>query len=78
MENWKEYFAVLFLKNKEYCIRSIKNYVYSENVIKLWQCQNWFAKFRFGDFDVKDAPRSGSPIEVDDDKIRYWSNPIGV
>jgi len=44
--------------------------VYSENAIKLRQCQNWFAKFRFGDFDVKDAPRSGSPIEIDDDKIK--------
>ena len=30
------------------------------------QCQNWFARFRFGDFDLKDAPRSGRPTEVDD------------
>ena len=33
-------------------------------------CQNWFARFRSGDFDLKDAPRSGRPTEVDDDKIR--------
>ena len=44
--------------------------MYSENTVKLRQCQNWFAKFRFGDFDVKEAPRSGRPIEVDDDKIK--------
>ena len=26
------------------------------------QCQNWFARFRFGNFDVKDEPRPGRPI----------------
>ena len=39
--------------------------MYSEDVLKLRHCQNWSAKFRFGDFDVKDAPRSESPIEVE-------------
>ena len=34
------------------------------------QCQDWFAHFRFGDFHLKDAPRSGRPIEVDDNKIK--------
>ncbi|GFT97300.1 histone-lysine N-methyltransferase SETMAR [Trichonephila clavipes] len=33
------------------------------------QCQNWFAKFRSGNFDVEDAPRSGSPVEADKDAI---------
>ena len=33
-------------------------------------CQNWFPRFRSGDFDLKDAPRSGRPTEVDDDKIK--------
>ena len=28
------------------------------------------ARFRSGDFDRKDAPRSGRPTEVDDDKIK--------
>ena len=31
---------------------------------------NWFARFRSEDFDLKDAPRSGRPTEVDDDKIK--------
>ena len=34
------------------------------------QCLNWFARFRSGDFDLKDALRSGRPTEVDDDKIK--------
>ena len=34
------------------------------------QCQNWFARFRSGDFDLKDALRSGRPTEVNDDKIK--------
>ena len=34
------------------------------------QCQNGFARFRSGDFHLKDAPRSGHPTEVNDDKIK--------
>lgn len=44
--------------------------VYGENAFELRQCQDWFTKFRSEDFDVKDAPRSGKTIEVDDDKIK--------
>ncbi|GFW35816.1 histone-lysine N-methyltransferase SETMAR [Trichonephila clavipes] len=39
-------------------------------VLTVRQCQNWFAKFRSGNFDVEDAPRSGKPIEVDKDAIK--------
>ena len=34
------------------------------------QFQNRFARFRTGDFDLKDAPRSRPPTDVDDDKIK--------
>ena len=34
------------------------------------QCQNWFAKFRSGNFDVEDAPRSGRSVEADKDTIK--------
>ncbi|GFX79335.1 histone-lysine N-methyltransferase SETMAR [Trichonephila clavipes] len=34
------------------------------------QCQNWLAKFRSGNFDVEDAPRSGRPVEADKDAIK--------
>ena len=34
------------------------------------QCQSCFAKFRFDNFDVEDAPRSGRPIEAKEGKIK--------
>ena len=43
--------------------------VYGEKSFTECQCQNWFARFPSGDFDLKDASRSGSLTEVDDDKI---------
>ena len=44
--------------------------VYGEKSLTERQCQNWFARFRSGDFHPKDAPRSRCPTEVDDDKIK--------
>ena len=44
--------------------------VYGEDVLTVRQCQNWFAKFRSGNFDVEDAPRSGRPVEADKDTIK--------
>ncbi|EZA51242.1 Histone-lysine N-methyltransferase SETMAR, partial [Ooceraea biroi] len=44
--------------------------VYGEDVLSERQCQNWFSKFRTGNFDLKDAPRSGRPIKADDEKIK--------
>ena len=34
------------------------------------QCQNWFARFRDGDFSVKDAHRSDRPSKIDDDEMK--------
>ena len=42
--------------------------IYGEKSLTKRQYMNWFARFRSGDFDLKDAPRSGCPTEVDDDK----------
>ena len=62
-----------------YYFRKVKNAVqarkklydvYGEKSLTERQCQNWFARFRSGDFDLKDSPRSGRPTEVDDDKIK--------
>ena len=39
--------------------------VYSEKSLTERQCQNWFARFRSGDFYLKDATRPGRPTEVD-------------
>ena len=44
--------------------------VYGDEALKERQCQNWFAKFRSGDFSLKDNQRSGRPIDVDDDQIK--------
>ena len=44
--------------------------VYGEKSLTERKCQHWYARFRFGDFDLNDAPRSGPPTEVDDDKIK--------
>ncbi|XP_011630944.1 histone-lysine N-methyltransferase SETMAR-like [Pogonomyrmex barbatus] len=33
-------------------------------------CRKWFAKFRCGDFDLQDAPRSGRPVTTDVDQIK--------
>lgn len=51
--------------------------VYGNDALTERQCQRWFAKFRSGDFDVNDAPRSGRPMKADDDKIKALieSNP---
>ena len=40
--------------------------VYGVKSLKEHQCQNGYARFRSGDFDLKDASRSGRPTEVDD------------
>ena len=44
--------------------------VYGEKSLSGRHCQNWFARFCSGDFDLKDAPRSEPPIEVDKNKIK--------
>ena len=43
--------------------------LYGNVALKERQCQNWFAKFRSGDFSVKNAQRSGRPVEVDETHI---------
>ncbi|GFU72497.1 l-2-hydroxyglutarate dehydrogenase, mitochondrial [Trichonephila clavipes] len=44
--------------------------VYGEGVLTVHQCQNWFAKFRSGNFDVEDDPRLGRPVEADKKAIK--------
>ncbi|GFS64032.1 histone-lysine N-methyltransferase SETMAR [Trichonephila clavipes] len=48
----------------------LRKQVFGEGVLKVHQCQNWFAKFQSGNFDVEDAPRSGRSVEADKDAIK--------
>ncbi|CAH2103465.1 unnamed protein product [Euphydryas editha] len=43
--------------------------VYGENAVSERRTQEWFARFRSGNFDVKDAPRSGRPVTEKVDEI---------
>ena len=44
--------------------------MYGEGAVTDQTCQNWFEKFRAGDFSLDDAPRSGRLAEVDSDQIK--------
>ena len=44
--------------------------LYGEGAVTDRTCQNWFAKFRAGDFSLDEAPRLGRPVEVDSDQIK--------
>ena len=75
MKNLDGHFRHILL----YYFRKVKNTVqarkklydvYGEKSLTERQCQNWFTRFRSGDFHLKNAPRSGRPTKVDDDKIK--------
>ena len=40
------------------------------NSLDVRTCQNWFARFRSGNFDRKDKDRSGRPAEADDEDLQ--------
>lgn len=75
MESNKQHFRHILLfyfrkgKNAVQARKKLTD-VYGEGVLTVRQCQNWFAKFRSGNFDVEDAPRSGRPVEADKDAIK--------
>ena len=75
MENQKEHYHILlfyFRKGKNIASQAHKKLcaVYGNEALKERQCQNWFDKFRSGDFSLKDEKRCGRPVEVDDDLIK--------
>ena len=43
--------------------------VYGEGAVTDQTCQKWFAKFHAGDSSLDDAPRLGTPVEVDSNQI---------
>ena len=44
--------------------------VYGEGVIGKFMARKWFAKFKNGNFDIDDTPRSGRPSEFDKDHLQ--------
>ncbi|GFV83702.1 HTH_48 domain-containing protein [Trichonephila clavipes] len=70
MESDKQHFRHILLfyyrkgKNTVQARKKLTD-VSGEGVMIVRQCQNWFAKFRSGNFDVEDAPRSGRPVEAE-------------
>ncbi|GFY32719.1 mariner Mos1 transposase [Trichonephila clavipes] len=75
MEREKQYFRHIlqfYYRKGKNAVQARKKLtdVYGEGVLTVRQCQNWFAKFRSGNFDVEDAPRSGKPVEADKDAIK--------
>ena len=36
-------------------------------------CQKWFARFRAGDLSLDGAPRSGRPVEVDNNQTETFT-----
>ena len=56
-------------KNAPQAVKKLRD-VCGEEDLKDRQCQNWFDKYRSGDFSLKDEERSGRPNEIDDDEIK--------
>ena len=44
--------------------------IYVESVVDESTCRRWFRKFRNGDFDLSDKPRSGRPQKVSDAELQ--------
>ena len=61
-----------YLRKGKNAVQARKNLydVYGEKSLTERHCQNWFARCRSGDFDLKDVPRSERPTEVDDHKMK--------
>jgi len=49
--------------------RNIKA-VYGDRTISVSQCQRWFQKFRVGNYSLKDEPRPGRSVELDENVLQ--------
>ena len=69
--NFRHIFLHYFRKSENAVQARKKLYnVYGEKSLTERQCQNCFVRFTSGDFNLKDAPRSGRPTEVENDNIK--------
>ena len=69
MEPTNEHFRNILLyyfrkgKNAVQVAKKLRD-VYGDEALKGRQCQNWFRKFRSGDFSLKDEPRSVGQMKL--------------
>ncbi|GFV75592.1 histone-lysine N-methyltransferase SETMAR [Trichonephila clavipes] len=71
MQHFRHILLFYYRKGKNVVLARKKlTNVYGDGVLIVRQCRNWFTKFRFCNFDVEDAPRSGRPVETDKDAIK--------
>ncbi len=47
---------------------------YLECCLEIRTCQNWFVRFKTGDFDLDDKKRSRRPVEVDVELLSTMSS----
>ena len=60
------------ISRKEKYNHNVKNIcaVYGKDAVTDLTCQNWFVKFRVGDFLLDNASRSGQSLEFDRDQTK--------
>lgn len=58
-----------FLKNSAYKTHQILVECYGEHALSKATCENWFKRFKSGDFDVQDKPRTGGPKKFEDEEL---------
>ncbi len=44
-------------------------FAYRDNAVSVRTCQNWFARFREGNFNLEDEERSGRPQELETNEL---------
>ena len=74
MEEEKQHFQHIMLyyfKKGKYATETQKKIcaVCGEGAVTDQTRQKWFSKFHGGDFSLDDAPRSGRPVEVDNNQV---------
>ncbi|KOC58661.1 Histone-lysine N-methyltransferase SETMAR [Habropoda laboriosa] len=50
-------------------IKVLRPQKHEEGAIAERTARDWYAKFKNGNFDLKDAPRSGRPVEFDEERL---------
>ena len=66
--------ALLFcfhLKKKAVEARPLLEEAYDEHALSKTTCEDWFKRFKNGDFDIEDKIRIGRPKLIEDTELQY-------